>query len=308
MQRIRLTYAGALHHAMNRGHGGEKIFSGSGLKKVFIDILTETSRKLKIKIIAYCLMDNHYHLVLENSSGRLSEFFKHLNGRFGIVYRKKKGGKGYVFQNRYKSEIIQDESYLITVIAYVLMNPVRAGMTADFMTYPWSSAQSYYQGENPVVDREYVQGLFGSKRNFISQVQGLGDKELQLLQTDVGDVIGSEGFAEKALERFERRSGEDGLERKRTDDRYFDPLAKIIQEFERMKGIDIDKIDVGKYAGKQLRGELLVYLKDNGGLTYREIAEMFVFRDIQMASLGKLYQDALRRFKRRSQEVKHRAG
>src|SRR4030042_1669372 len=127
MQRIRLTYEGALHHAMNRGHGGEKIFSGSGLKKVFIDILTETSRKLKIKIIAYCLLDNHYHLVLENSSGRLSEFFKLLNGRFGIHYRKKNGGKGYVFQNRFKSEIIQDESYLITAIAYVLMNPIRAG-------------------------------------------------------------------------------------------------------------------------------------------------------------------------------------
>ena len=138
MQRIRLTYSGALHHAMNRGHGGEKIFSGSGLKKVFIDILTETSQKLKIKIIAYCLLDNHYHLVLENSSGRLSEFFKHLNGRFGIYYRKKKGGKGYVFQSRFKSEIIQDESYLITVIAYVLMNPVKAGEKSysvlDFLT------------------------------------------------------------------------------------------------------------------------------------------------------------------------------
>ena len=212
-----------------------------------------------------------------------------------------------MFQSRFKSEIIQDESYLIAVIAYVLMNPVKAGMVADFMTYPWSSAQSCYQGECPIVDRKYMQGLFGSKRNFISQVQGLGDRELQLLRTDVGDIIGSEVFAEKALERFERRSGEDGLERKRTDDRYFDPLEKVIQEFERMKGIDIDEIDVGKYAGKRLRGELLVYLKDNGGLTYGEIAEMFVFRDIQMASLGKLYQDARRQLKQRSQEVKHRA-
>ena len=278
------------------------------MKRAFIDILAETSRKLKIKIIAYCVMDNHYHLVVENSSGRLSEFFKHLNGRFGIHYRKKKGGKGYVFQSRFKSEIIQDESYLIAVIAYVLMNPVRAGLTTDFMTYPWSSAQSYYQGEFPVTDREYLQGLFGSKRNFVSQVQGLGDRELPLLRTDVGEVIGSEDFAEKALEQFERRSGEEGRERKRTDDRYFDPLEKVIQEFERMKGINIDEIDIVKYAGKRLRGELLVYLKDNGGLTYEEIAEMSVFSDIQMVSLGKLYQDALRRFKRRSQEVKHRAG
>ena len=131
---------------------------------------------------------------------------------------------------------------------------------------------------------------------------------MPLLRTDVGNVIGSEVFAEKAPERFERRSGEEGRERKRTDDRYFYLLEKIIQEFERMKGIDINEIDVGKYEGKRLRGELLVYLKDNGGLTYGEIAEMAVFGDIQMASLGKLYQDARRRLQQRSQEVKHRVG
>jgi len=60
MQRIRLTHTGALNCAMNRGHGGEKVFSGSGMKKMFINILAETYRNLKIKIIAYCLMDNHY--------------------------------------------------------------------------------------------------------------------------------------------------------------------------------------------------------------------------------------------------------
>jgi REP element-mobilizing transposase RayT len=307
MQRIRLTYPGALHHAMNRGHGGEMIFSGSDLKKVFIDMLAEASRKLKIKVIAYCLLDNHYHLVVENSSGRLSEFFKHLNGRYGIYYRKKRGGKGYVFQSRFRSEIIQDDSYLVTVITYVLMNPVRAKIDTDFLNYPWSSAQSYYHAESALVDQEYVRGLFGTKSNFISQVQGMGDGKLPILRTDVGDVIGSEGFAKKALDRFERRNGEEGRERKRVDDRYFDPYEKIIQEFEHMKGISIDEIDVGGYTGKRLRGELLFYLKDNGGLTYGEIAEMPIFGDIQMSSLGKLYQDARRRFKQRSQEVKHRA-
>jgi hypothetical protein len=181
------------------------------------------------------------------------------------------------------------------------MNPVRAGINADFLTYPWSSARSYYHGESLIADREYVRELFGSKKNFISQVQGSGMNKLPVLRTDVGDVIGSESFAEKALERFERRSGEEGRERKRVNDRYFDPLEKIIQEFEGMKGIHIDEIDAGGYAGKRLRGELLVYLKDNGGLTYGEIAEICIFGDIQMALLGKLYQDARRRPKQRSQ-------
>ena len=102
MERIRLTYPGAFHHAMNRGHGGEKIFSGPDLKKAFIDIMADASRKLKIRVVAYCILDNHYHLAVENGSGRLLEFFKHLNGRCGKYYRKRIGGKGPVFQGKFK--------------------------------------------------------------------------------------------------------------------------------------------------------------------------------------------------------------
>jgi REP element-mobilizing transposase RayT len=305
MQRVRLTYEGALHHAMSRGHDGKKIFSDSRLKETFIDLLGETSRKLRIKIIAYCVMDNHYHLVLENSSGRFSEFFKQLNGCYGSYYRKSKGGKGYVFQSRFKSEIIQDESYLVAVIAYVLMNPVKAGLIENFMEYPWSSSASYYQGESVIADRDYVRGLFGSRRNFISQVQGLGYIDLPILKTDIGEMIGGEDFWESALAKFDRRSGEESPKRKRWDDRYFDPLAKIIQEFERMKGVQIEEIETGSYPGKRLRGELLVYLKENGGLTYREIAEISLFSDVQLPSLGKMYRDARLR-DQRSKEVKHR--
>jgi hypothetical protein len=68
----------------------------------------------------------------------------------------------------------------------------------------------------------------------------------------------------------------------------------------------IEEIEIGSYPGKRLRGELLVYLKENGGLTYREIAEISLFSDVQMASLGKMYRDARLRIKSRSKEVKHR--
>jgi putative transposase len=307
MQRIRLTYAEAMHHAMNRGHGGEKIFAETFLKKTFLDILEAASRKMKMRILAYCLMDNHYHLVVENSSGKLSEFFKLLNGQYGSYYRKKMGGRGYVFQGRFRSEIIQDDSYLINVIAYVLMNPVHAGMVNDFMAYPWSSAADYYRKKSAICHLEYVRELFGSERNYVSQIQKSGAKELPVLRTDIGDVIGGESFAEKALQRFERRMEKDSLQRKRQDDHYFEPLAKVIREFEQMKKVNIDEIDISGFAGKRLRGELLIYLKDNCGLTYSEIAEINIFSDIQMTSLGKLYKDASRRIKHRSKEVKHRA-
>ncbi len=80
---------------------------------------------MKIRLFAYCIMDNHYHLVLENASDRLSDFQMLLNVQYGMYYRKMEGGKGYVFQSRFKSTLIENDSYLIQSIRYLLRNPVR---------------------------------------------------------------------------------------------------------------------------------------------------------------------------------------
>ena len=103
---------------MNRGYDGNPIFAQATEKEIFLTLLANNAQSTRIRILAYCLMDSHYHLVLENSSGRMSDFFKQLNGQFGTIYRKNKGGRGYVFQDRYKSLLIQDDSYLVMVIGY----------------------------------------------------------------------------------------------------------------------------------------------------------------------------------------------
>lgn len=130
---------------MNRGHGRERILAGSKDKTVFLNILGIASKRLKIRVLAYCLMDNHYHLVIENSSGRMADFFKLLNGEYGTDYRKRHGGSGYVFQGRFKSTLIQDDGYLLMAISYVLGNPVRVGLVKDFLEYSWSSATTYFK-------------------------------------------------------------------------------------------------------------------------------------------------------------------
>ena len=144
MRRARITYEGAFHHAMNRGINGDDIFSGGKSKSMFLDLMEETARKLKIRILAYCVMGNHYHLILENSSGRMSDFFLQLNGQYGMIFRKLTGEHGYVFQGRYKSTLIQEDSYLRTAIRYALLNPVRAGLVMKFDNYIWSSANEYF--------------------------------------------------------------------------------------------------------------------------------------------------------------------
>ncbi len=297
MRRARITYKGAYHHAMNRGHEGKCIFSKDREKEFFLKLLVETSKILKIRILAFCLMNNHYHLVLENSSGRMSDFFKQLNGQFGSHYRQNNKGRGYVFQDRYKSMLIQDDSYLLMVIGYVLNNPVRAGLVNNFLNYKWSSANLYFIKElSEIVDVSFVEEMFGTSLNLSNFTSSLNIKELPTIQTRMGKIIGGEGFTIKAIENFNRRkSHKRSLESKRIDDFDFDPVKKVFYEFKKIHNIEADNLDTTTYYGKRLRGNLLVYLKEKAGLKYDEIIKFTIFSDIKLHSLGRTYKDAKKR-------------
>lgn len=160
MRKARVTYTESYHHVMNRGIQGEEIFSDGRAKVYFLEIMEEKSENLKMRIFAYCLMDNHYHLILRNSSGRLSEFMKQLNGQYGIYYRKKKGGRGYVFQNRFKSTLIQKDKYLKMAILYVLLNPVRGRIVEFPWQYRWSRIGEYCRQEKSLFSEVIEYPLF----------------------------------------------------------------------------------------------------------------------------------------------------
>lgn len=293
MRRARVTYKGAFHHAMNRGYDGKAIFLNLKEKELFLELLGKNAKEFRIRILAYCLMDNHYHLILENSSRRMADFFKQLNGQFASIYRKRNDGKGYVFQDRYKSMLIQDDSYLLLAIAYILNNPVRARVVENFLDYKWSSSFLYFSKESSdTVDSSFVEEMFGNHTNLINLISNTSIKQLPYVRTRVGTIIGGEEFAFKAMEKFDRRSGKESIESKRFDDKYFEPVHKVFYEFKNMHGIEIDEIDITTYTGKRLRGELLVHLKERAGLRYREIIEIPLFGDVQMNSLGRIYKNA----------------
>lgn len=278
---------------MNRGHSGEPILAGDGLKKAFLDMLAEKVIKYHMRLFAYCLMDNHYHLVLQNASGRMSDFFRNLNTHFAFFYRRHKGGRGYVFQNRFHSTIIADDEYLKMAIIYVLQNPLRAGVAEDYLEYFWSSGRLYSEKKKTQwLDADYVLELFGGRKGLTSVMKSDSLGALPLLRTSLGPVLGEEDFLKRALEKFERRHEPDAVKKRRRDDYDFDPVEKVIREFEGEHKVKIDGLATGHYVGKRLRAELLVRLHDLAGMTYREISEFDIFADLQYASLRQLYQNA----------------
>jgi REP element-mobilizing transposase RayT len=284
---------------MNRGYEGRAIFSKQREKELFLELLSKCSRLLKIEVLAYCLMDNHYHLVLQNNSGRMSDFFKQLNGQFGTLYRKFNGGKGYVFEDRFKSMLIQDDAYLLMVIAYVLNNPVRAGLVRHFSHYTWSSGDLYFSKKCvDYVVNSVVEELFGNKENLTGFVESVDLKELPTVKTEMGTIIGGEEFMNNAIKKFNRRSGKESTERKRVDDKYFESADKVFFEFENKHDIDPDQIDTKTHDGKKLRAELLVNLRDRAGLKYSEIIKFELFSDVKINSLGVVYQRAKNKWKK----------
>lgn len=296
MRRARLTWKGAFHHLMNRGIEGSNIFFDDLSKEAYLHYLSSGVEKYKIRLLSYCIMNNHYHLVLENSSGRLSDFMRQLNGSYGRYYRTRLGSTGYVFQGRTKSTIIQDEGYLMQCVAYVLQNPVKALLCKHVEKYVWSSINLYFTHSHlPWIDSGFIEDIFGSRENLLSMVEKHDDYESKVRKTGWGDVLGDEHFLEKAIKRYDRRGEKECLERKRFDDFHFEPVEKVISEFEKQIGQKMADIDLGTWTGKRLRGALLVRLKDLGGLKYREIAKLDMFSDLRSDSLKSIYINSKKR-------------
>jgi REP element-mobilizing transposase RayT len=295
MRRARLTWQGAFHHLMNRGIEGKDIFCQSECKAKFLQYLEQGATKLKQRIFAYCIMDNHFHIVMQNSSGRLADFMKYVNGCYGQYYQKKSATNGYVFQGRYESTLIENDSYLLQCVGYVLLNPVKAKICPKAKDYPWSSVQSYFSKNSiPWLDNFFVEDIAGDKLSFQMLLNEKKYIDLKIKKTGWGGILGGENFLNESIQRYDRRSGRESLEMQRIEDKNFDPIAKVIQEFEKKFKIDINSIDTRTRQGKGLRAELLVRLKDLSGLKYREIAKIDIFADLRISSLRSIYRNVYR--------------
>ena len=222
----------------------------------------------------------------------MSDFFRNLNTHYAFYYRKVMGGRGYVFQGRFKSTIIGDDAYLKQAIVYVLQNPQRAGMVSENGKYRWSSEKLYFSGikGKPWLDIDFVEALFGDRKAFRANLHGDILEASPLRRGPFGGWMGDPDFLEKSMDRFERRRNPQGDRRRRDTEEGFEPMEKVLMEFERRHVVKVEEIDGRTIRGKRLRGEWLVRL--------REIIEFPSFADVKYRSLSHLYQIAQKRFRR----------
>ena len=140
---LRIQYPDAWYHLMNRGRRREEVYADASDYSAFIDLLRDASEIFNVRIAAYCLMSNHYHLLIQTPDGNISRFMRHVNGVYTQSFNKRHGLDGPLFRGRYKSILIDQDSYLLELVRYIHRNPFDSGLENAFGQYPWSSHRGY---------------------------------------------------------------------------------------------------------------------------------------------------------------------
>ncbi len=208
----RLIADGLVYHALNRGNNRAGVFFNAADYQQFLHALGQTRERYPFRLYAYCLMGNHFHLVLEPAAGQsVSRILQSLTVAHTWHYHKARATSGHVWQGRFKSPVITADGHLLTVMRYVESNPLRAGLVADLADYPWSSYPAHGLGRpSPLVDEAPVWASLGRDeaarrahwREWLHAP--LNDKELAAVRRSVtsGRPYGAPGWAEQTAARL----------------------------------------------------------------------------------------------------------
>jgi putative transposase len=141
--------AGGIYHVFSRGSNRRAIYRYDSDHVDFLDCLARVVRRYELACLAYCLMPNHFHLMLQTDDGRLSEAMKALNGRYSLRFNKRYNCDAHLFRNRFGAVAQETESQFLWTLRYVVRNPVDSGLCADPGEWAWSSHRASVGDEKP---------------------------------------------------------------------------------------------------------------------------------------------------------------
>jgi len=206
----RIHLPGGFYHVMLRGNGGQDIFLDPGDGRLFLDILGEAAARFGLRIHAWCLMPNHAHLLLQVGAEPLARFMQRVTQRYTARINKREERAGHLFQGRYRAVLVDADSYLMELVRYIHLNPVRAGLADSPEAWRWSSHRGYLGREAlALLTTEDLLARFDANRaaaikryrDFVAA--GMGQAPPAVFDGPAGAggrVLGDEGFVATALE------------------------------------------------------------------------------------------------------------
>lgn len=176
-RRNRIKSSTGIYHVMARGNNKNWIFKEEQDKGKLYSIVKDVKEAYPFKLFAYCIMNNHYHFIVKEEEIPLNDFMKVINQRYATYYNKNRDIIGHVFQDRYRSQVVEDNVYFLGLIRYIHLNPVKANMVQDPYQYKWCSYKEYFYETPLMVDSNFVKNNIcydrdNFRKNFISLHRG----------------------------------------------------------------------------------------------------------------------------------------
>ena len=268
---LRIQYDGACYHIMNRGLERRNIFFQDKHKKLFINLLQEISERFQIAIYSYCLMDNHYHLLLQTKLPNLDLAMKHLSSIYTLRFNRDVKRDGPLFRGRYKSILVDKDNYLLNVSRYIHKNPSAAKIIKNDQKYPWSSYQYYNLNKRKspkwLTTSEvlnYFDGDGERYRDFVEE--SLADKGSDITKfyslKKLKPILGSESFIREMSERFFKRDdpSKQLLNRDQIIHIKYPSLEELLLMVSKRYQVDLDRIKNNSARNYIFERSVLIYL------------------------------------------------
>lgn len=206
---LRLQLPDAIYHVSARGNERAAIFRGDGDRRHFLELLANAVKDEHWRVLCYCLMTNHYHLLVQTPFPTLSRGMRQLNGVYAQSFNRRHARVGHLFQGRFGARIVQADEHLLVTVRYVVRNPVRARLCADPGEWRWSSHRAALGTAPPwFLDREGLLSYFGPTHGEALERYRAYCEEHDPPSPDPHPLIdGDEIFTTTTLESVERQPG-----------------------------------------------------------------------------------------------------
>ncbi len=244
------------YHVMFRGNELRDIFTDNEDRNRFLHLLEEKATEEEFTIYAYCLMPNHVHILLSGEHEALGKLIKRINTSFVYYFNKKYDRLGHLFHDRYKSQPVETEVYLLAAVRYIHNNPVKAGLAEKPYDYKWSSYRSYVdyrQDSKNCFDPLYILKMFSEDIEKGKKLFKVFSKENEADNFDFVDV------AENEIKNDKEIKGEAAA-------------RKFIDHFLKTKNLKIEDLLWKDY--EDIRNELIVELRERSNLSIRQLASI----------------------------------
>lgn len=272
---LRIEYIGAFYHVIQRGNEKKEIFTSDSDRERFLSYLENLNTRYHVKVHTYCLMDNHYHLLIETPDANLIKAMHTLNTSYTSYFNKRKNRSGHLFQGRYKSILVQADEYLHHLSRYIHLNPVRANLVKDPGNYIWSS-YSYFISKSKIptwLTTDFILNCFDKDerkaktlyKDFV--LAGIGQQPTVIRDNiKAGFILGEKDFVEWVKETFIKHIEEDEeipvlkqLKTRITPEKIKEKVEEEIKDKKlgRKVGIYLSR----KYTGKKLKEIASIYGK-----------------------------------------------